>query len=1112
MSNFTEEQVNNGSEKNIDGQKLAIATIDNNVSVSAGAGSGKTYVLVERFLHILEQKKSEGVAISSKEILAITFTRKAAGEMKERVRSEMKKRLPNDMEGFWKGNLADLEHAQITTIHGLCSRMLKENPVELELDPAFNLAEEFEGDEFLESCLVDFVRKGLKNQDKDLLTLANAYGVTSTINQLKDLVGDIDDIVAFGDLTAPYQENLMNEAAEKARLCHLIEELATREDLTKKTAEAVTLLKENLTEVLDGINKEPCDFTGYKTYVTKIPSTAKVKERLQEIREVQNFLVNLDADRASIPLVQAWQKVLQGFAKYCRARKKQDDFLTFDDLEELALKLLKENEEVRHKYQEKFRYIMVDEFQDTNDRQKQLIYLLCGDDANKLNGRKLFVVGDPKQSIYRFRGADVSVFAEVRRAIEELGGENVSLTKNFRTKESIVNACNYVFTQLLGSDKSKDIYFEEVVIGKEEQTGGEKPVLLQVPFDDATKSVAREMEAAVIAKHIKELHDDSEVPYEKIAILLSAMTKCDTITEALENFDIPYKVVDGKGFYERQEVLDFLHLLTVLANRHCSLELAGVLRSPYFGFDDEVITRMFLAANEEKRCLWDVLMDFDSSSLKDENQELMKYAQVTLENLRNEAMLLALPELLQKIMCTLNLDAVLYLQDNGAAKQANVKKLLGLAQEYCTAKQGTLASWLEQIANLRKAEARETAANLPVADAVTIMTIHKSKGLEFDIVYLPMLDRKGTSDISTIKFHRKLGLGIKALLDDGEVHESNVLQQIKVEDKEMQKAEKQRQLYVAMTRAQNRLILSGAYKDGKTSDADNWFNDLRKILGASDIVEIPEKAKVDMRGEPLAPKKIYGEEEGLMPDEELLEPLPTYGASGKNYFSPTALQSYMHCQRQYFYQQEGMPALEAEGEGTNTDLPPHIIGSIVHKALELYDGQDLEKAFAMALEEYASGNFAGAKKAKTMLEQYVASELYKSLPKKKLKELRFALPMEEFIVNGVIDCVVETDGGLMLVDYKTGRPPQVGEIKLGYAYQLAIYKYAVEKLLGKKVVEAKLHFLQNLSEWSLPMDREHIKVALALCRDIGSRGKEEDFACNLASCTYCPYNYLCPQK
>ncbi len=1094
-------------------QARAISVIDNNVAVSAGAGSGKTRVLVERFLHILEQGKLIGSEVVPKEILAITFTRKAAGEMKERVRDSIKERLLNDKDKFWEKQLAELERAQITTIHGLCSRLLKENPVELGLDPAFTLAEEFEGEEFLEECLLDFVRQGLKQQDADILALTNTYGLNSTISQLKSLVGELDEIVAFGDLTASYKEQLSKEAAEKARLCSLIQELANRSDLKKsKTADAVALLKENLTEVLAGVKKEPCDFTAYDRYIGSIKNPAKaVKEQLNEIKELKNFLLTLDADRAAISLVQVWQKVLQNFAAYYRARKEQDDFLTYDDLEELALKLLKENEQVRHKYQEKFRYIMVDEFQDTNDRQKQIIYLLCGDDADKLHGRKLFVVGDPKQSIYRFRGADVSVFAEVRKAIEELGGENISLTKNFRTDEAIVEAGNHVFTNLLGEDKTKDIFFEKAVIGRESQEGGVMPILLEVPYDKETKSNARKMEAAVVAQHIKELHDDSAVAYEKIAILLSAMTACDTMTEALENYGVPYQVVDGRGFYERQEVLDFLHLLMVLQNRRRSLELAGVLRSNYFGLDDQIITKMFLQANAEQCCLWDVLMKFDTTSEKEQGFKI-KYAQENLAHLRQVAALVALPELMQEIVERLRLEAVLYLQVNGAAMLANVKKLVRLAQEYSAAKQGTLTSWLEHIADLRKAEARETAANLPAADAVTIMTIHKSKGLEYDTVYLPMLDRKGANDISTIKFHKKLGLGIKALLADGELHESNVLKQIKQEDKALQKAEKQRQLYVAMTRAEKRLVMSGAYSLDKDSAADNWFNDLRNILGESDKVSKPEKEKIDLRGKDLKPARSLGEEEPVLPEAELLEPLATYEASGKNYFSPSALQTYLHCQRQYYYQQEGMPALEVEGEGSSTDLPPHILGSVVHKALELYDGKNLEQAFAAALEEYALGNVAGSKKAKSLLGNYVDSQLYQALPKKKLKELRFALPINELIVNGIVDCVTEADGGVMLVDYKTGRPPQEGEIKFGYAYQLAIYKYAVEKLLGKKVVEAKLHFLQNLSEWSLPEDTDYLEAALALCKDIGAKGREEDFDCNLASCAYCPYNYLCPQK
>ena len=1094
MSNFTPQQLQ------------AITTINNNVSVSAGAGSGKTRVLVERFLHILEVGKKAKKPISAKEILAITFTRKAVGEMKERVRSSMEAKLAGDIDGFWKEQLVELERGQITTIHGFCNRLLKENPVELGLDPAFTLAEEFEAEEYLQNCLLDFVRQGLKQQRTELSLLTNAYGINGTISQLQSLVGQMDEVLAFGDLTKSYQKILQDEPAAKARLCNLVAAFAHRDDLGKnKTAEAVALLKENLQDIVSGIQKEPSDFTAYDTYLGKLRSTTKIKAQLEEIKSLKASLLNLDVDRAALPLVEAWQKVLQDFAVYYRTRKEQDDFLTYDDLEELAVKLLQDNEQVRHKYQERYAYIMVDEFQDTNDRQKQLIYLLCGDDATKLQGHKLFVVGDPKQSIYRFRGADVSVFAEVRQAIREQGGVDITLPDNFRTVDSILNACNEVFENLLGTDQKQDVFFEPLVPHNQSEV---KPVLLQVPYDKETKPLARELEAAAVARHIKNLHAQGEA-YGGMAILLSAMTACHIMTKALEVAKIPYQVVDGKGFYERQEVLDFINLLKVLQNKYRSIELAGVLRSPYVGLDDEIITKIFLDANAKQASLWDVMMATETTALSKERRMLLSNCKKVLQELRNAAELEALPDLLEHIAQAFDIEALHYLQENGAAKLANVKKFIRLANEYCSAKQGTLTTWLEYVDALRKAQARETAANLYAEDAVTIMTIHKSKGLEFSTVYLPMLDRRNAFDRDVVKFHKQLGLGVKAVLDNGKAEESSVLKQIKDEDKNLQKAEKQRQLYVAMTRAKNRLIMSGAFNEERESTGDNWFNDLRGILSQSPNVE---NVVEDMRDESNEEKRIIDVVEGIMPDDDAIAPLESYGASGRQNFTPTSLQTYMHCQRQYFYQQEGLPVLEVEsGEGSG-ELPPHLVGNIIHKALEVYDGKDLEVAFAKAVEEYAPGNTQGTTKAKAMLEQYVASDLYKSLSNNKLKELRFALPMGDLFISGVIDCLVETADGLTIVDYKTGRPPQVGEVPLGYAYQLAIYKAAVEKLLGKKVVEAKLHFLQNLSEWKLPMGRDHLSVAIALCKQISSQGGEEDFVCNLASCKYCPYNYLCPQK
>lgn len=1086
-------------------QLQAITTIDNNVSVSAGAGSGKTRVLVERFLHILEQGKAKGEPVSAGEILAITFTRKAAGEMKERVRAALEEKLALDSDNTWKQQLVELERGQITTIHGFCNKLLKENPVELGLDPAFKLAEEFEGEEYLQKCLLEFIRKGLKQQDEALITLTDAYGINGTIAQLGSLVLQIEEIIDSGALTTSYKDKLNDEPDAKERLCSLIEAFANRDDLGKtKTATVVASLKENLHTVCDGIRQEQSDFTAYDNYLGQLRSSGKIKVQLDEIRALKTALLDLNVDRAALPIVAAWEKVLQGFASYYHECKGKDDFLTFDDLETLALKLLKDNPQVRKVYQKRYRYIMVDEFQDTNDRQRQIIYLLCGDDANALQERKLFIVGDPKQSIYRFRGADVSVFAQVRQAVREQGGVDISLPDNFRTVDTILELCNEVFTKLLGEDKEKDVFFEPL---KPHRTSTVKPVLMQVPYDNETKGDARRLEAAAVAQNIRELHRQGEA-YDKMAILLSAMTACDIMTEALEKAGVPYKVVDGKGFYDRQEVLDFLHLLTVLQNSRSSLELAGVLRSPYFGLDDEAITKMFLLANEKQLSLWEVLMTFDTASVNKEQALLIANAQNKLLALYNSASFLALPELLERVMQQLNLEAILSLQDNGTAKLANVKKLLSLAQEYCSAKQESLASWLEYVAALRQANARETAANVQAEDAVEIMTIHKSKGLEFENVYLPMLDRKGASDRDVVKFHSRLGLGVKVVLEDGSEAESSVLKQIKLEEKELQKAERQRQLYVAMTRAKFRLIMSGAFNEERKSEADNWFNDLRQLLADSDRVE---SLIADMRG-CLDEAMPVVQTEGIVPEDEALAPLASYGASGRQAFSPSALQTYLNCPRQYFYFQEGIPALEVEGTGGSGTLPPQVVGSLIHRALELYNGANLDTAFASAVEECAEGNITLAAGYKGMLVRYIESDLYKDLAKSKFKELRFALPLGDLFINGVVDCLVEAADGLAIVDYKTGRPPQEGELQLGYAYQLALYKYAIEKIMGKKVVEAKLHFLQNLSEWSLPVEGDYLEAAIELCKEIGSKGKEADFACELASCKYCPYNYLCPQK
>lgn len=1082
-------------------QTQAIRTIDCNVAVSAGAGSGKTRVLVERFVYILQQGQG---AVQAPDILAITFTRKAAGEMKERVRRLLAERAAADSSGFWQEQLQAFERVQISTIHGLCSRILRENPVEAQLDPGFTLAEDFEGSEFMEQCLQKYLRISLRQQNPAVCALAEAYGVSGLQRQLASLLPKLEDIAAWGDLSAPYQKSGAVYRDKQEELCAVVQDLVQRRaELAGKSKASVPLeaLAEQLPDVLQAVRRE--DYAPLDAIMQEIKAVGKIKDSVKSIRSLRSTLELLAVDREAAPWLPLWQTALQELNAYIRQQKQEQELLTFDDLELLTVQLLQNSQQVRQKYQKRFRYIMVDEFQDTNERQKQLIYLLCGDSSERLQGSKLFIVGDPKQSIYRFRGADVSVFAQVRRDIKAGGGQLLTLNKNFRSADMILTTVNAAFKPLLGEDSSRDVYFEALDFDK---TGTMQPELLLVPYDKQCGRSKYEIEAAALAQRLRSVHDGG-VPYGAMAVLLRSMTHCGELTEALQRCGVPYEVIDGKGFYERQEVLDLLHLLTALHNRYRSLELAGVLRSPYFGLDDETLTKLFLS---NRGCLWDAMQQTDAAELPAEQGALLRRAAAVLDELRRCAALAALPELWQRLWLALNVEGVLSLQEHGANKLANAEKLRRLSLEYSARQGGTLGGWLDYVQRLRLAEGKETAANLNSADAVRIMTIHKSKGLEFNTVFLPYLDSRGQNDTAEIKFLPDVGLGIKALLQDGTLAASGVLQRARLLDKELELEERKRQLYVAMTRAEERLIMSGIASEKSKGDKPlaeaSWLQQLKQLLEDGPEASVHAFA-VD---EQYAQAAALCEPEPVT--EELLSaiaPLPSYAASGRRQFSPSALQTYLHCPRMYYYQQVlRLPSLEQAGGGTQ--LPAYVTGLIVHRALERYQGNE-QAALAAAVKEYAPGS--SAPEAAAMLHGYLGSELYRNLPKLRQRELAFSYPAGDgLVISGIIDFVGETDAGLVLVDYKTGRPPEGGAMPLGYAYQLALYKAAAEHIFRRPAVQVQLHYLQDLSVRSLPPEQNLLADALALCREISAKGQEEDFACRLAACGHCQYNYLCKQK
>lgn len=1117
-------------------QALAINTIKSNVSLLAGAGSGKTYVLMKRFVQILRSDLS----VNPTNIVAITFTRKAADEIKGRVRqavSECVEQAQTDLERLrWQEHLQKVESAPISTIHSLCSRILRDNPVETQLDPEFTILEDFEAQDFFKETLQQYLRKNIK-ENAALRRLVQTYGVNSFVNQVTALGDKLSELVREDNLAEPYLKAKEELPALQQKLFAAVREvIEAREALGAKTKGRQTLTE--AAGLLDEMQKqllapEPDCSLLDASGVVKVSGKALAAE-LTNLKNLRQELNHVLLNAKGCDLVQDWLAVLQEFYACLSARKQENNVLFNDDLDLLAIEHLQKNEALRQKYQERYKYIMVDEFQDTNERQRQMIYLLCG---NKLDGKNnLFIVGDVKQSIYRFRHADVSVFNKVKEDIAQNAGQNLGMKTNFRSTQSIVESCNTAFCQLM------DLPKEEICLEHHEgaNTGGAKVCLLQVPYkskDDefGAKEDKWQKEAEAIAAYLQQELPKVEPqlrPGASKAILLRAMTHCEILRQTLQGYGINCVVVKGKGFYEQQEVLDILNLLAALHNRYASLELAGALRSNYFGLDDATLTQLFWQTENDKP-LWDVLQAVGSGGLQlnlpPEQQALAVQAAERLRSLREAAALMALPELFAQLWSELKPEFVLSQQENGPSKLANVKKLRRLAQQYCQTKQASLEEWLQNVKDLR-ASSKEPAATVQADDALQIMTIHNSKGLEFDLVILPQLDKSVKGDTASIKYlPGKEGeqglLGIKVPDKEMQLQNSGVYELAKARDSELEEAESRRLLYVAMTRAKKQLLMVGTVAEEKLPEAviglpaaKGWWQQLQAVYEAD--WEKRESSCPWVRllcADALSPAVAQqGVQQQLALEPLALAPLPAYAACGRTCFTASALQTYLHCQRQYYYQQVlAVPELEQTVAGEQAhELPASVTGSIVHKALELYNGYNAEAAFAIALEEFAPG--AEAAQARSMFNAYISSDLYKALPKKQKRELEFVQPLQqELAAEGVIDLLAfdEADN-MIIVDYKTGTPPEPDEVKLGYAYQLALYKDAAEKLYpGKRVVRAELHFLQNMSVWQLPLDKSYLQEAVELCEEISGKGEEDDFACICNdSCAYCHYAYLCPQK
>lgn len=1150
-------------------QARAIRTLGVNVAVSAGAGAGKTRVLVERYLYILERREA-----MCGEILAITFTNKAAKEMKERIRAKanaLERAAADEGErGFWREVKAGLEYAPIGTFHSFCARVLRDNPVEAGIDPAFAVLDEIEGEllrekalgEVLEAALADsapWLERLLDSYDRGLL-LALAPGLYDAMAGLGQLAENM-----AGWLAAPYQASAAGAAAAADELRSLCRELvAYKDNLNPKGAQyaRVARLERDWDAVDAAIGAAAADAASGEVlagYLDCLDRRSKDKAIVGEIKERLKALRLARADRAALALVPCWCELLLALDRALERLKQERRVLTFSDLEVRAARLLRENKAVLDRYRGRIRQIMVDEFQDTNELQRQIVYLLAGGDADVLQDGRLFVVGDAKQSIYRFRGADVAVFEQVKRDIAG-AGEVIELDVNFRSLDSLLEVYNESFAGVMGTAEDVIAFRPLASHRRSADAGAVQAELLVVPRAGVAEAGgAREAEAAAVAARIRAMVGGEEelvgrdaaaraVCWGDIAILFRTAGNIECYAAALQAADIPFTVVGGRGFYRCQEITDMLNVLRVADNRFRDAALAGVLRSPLFMLADGTLACL----KKDKGSLWEGLAEYGAASLDESQRLAAQRAWRILSRLRALGGLTGAAEVLEAALAETGYAEFVLTQFMGRQKYANLLKLVAAARDFGGGGLFTTADFLRYVDKLIAGEVKEGEAQLESedGDAVRLMTIHKSKGLEFPVVFLPDLQRKFRDETAPALFSAAGGLGLKVPGPDGGLEPTSPYERLAAEERRLSLLELKRVLYVAFTRAEDYLVLSGVADklggDKELAEINNWLGWLGRVYGLNGLDDAPERLTVG--GARLAVR--CGAPEGAASCRPAAEKAdgcagkadlaliarniaPLAAAGRLTPLSASNILRFRQCRRAFYYQfVAGLPEPEPEWEerdGENHAPPGRLTGNALHKCLELLrPGEAWEECLARAVREETPPEWRAAvlTDAAPLIAKYAAGSLLREisgLTARREWGFTFYIPPEGTarpgVLNGRVDCLVEyRDGSLGIIDYKTDRvdAASVGEKARHYGLQLVLYALAAEAATGRRVKDARLYFLRTDSAVTVPLDAAAREAALAGLRQVwlfaAEHRSEAEYACNPEQCRYCGFSVLCPGR
>ena len=869
-------------------QIQAIYSSGQNILVSASAGSGKTFVMAERILDQL----ARGVEI--RQLFISTFTVKAATELKERLEKKISQQIQKTQDVEIKKHLgrqlADLPNAAIGTMDSFTQKFLTKHGYLLDLSPNFRILQNESEQLLLKNEVFRQVFESHyqgKEQVKFSQLVKNFVGRSKDARGLRKQVYMIYDFLQSTSNPQAWLEDSFLKGFEEADFTVAKETLA--EDIKERLWDLESFFRyhldndakefgkaaylESVQQVLDEIGSlsHKSTFDNTQKVLDRVVSISKDKggrsltnasrkAELQDLKEAYNQerkakfekLIALndqitllkfqeDYHQASWDLAKTFQVFMRDFVDAYRQRKREENAFEFADISHYTIEILENFPQVRQEYQERFHEVMVDEYQDTNHIQERMLELLS-------NGHNRFMVGDIKQSIYRFRQADPQIFNEKfhRFAQESEEGQLILLKENFRSSSEVLDVTNDVFKRLMDEEVGEISYdgMHQLVFGNTDiQANPENKaeVLLYDKDDDSDTDDEEELatnkltgEMRMVLKEIIRLHNDKGVPFKDMALLTASRSRNDQVLLALSEYGIPVKTDGAQSNYlQSLEVQVMLDTLRVIHNPLQDFALVALMKSPMFSFDEDELARLALQKSEDKvqENFYEKLVNaqkkigLQKDLIKAELQKKLNFFMETVNSWRLFSKTHSLYDLIWKIYSErFYYDYVGALQ-NGQARQANLYALALRADQFEKSNFKGLSRFIAMIDQVL--EAKHDLASVTVAppkDAVELMSIHKSKGLEFPYVFILNIDQQFNKQdsMSDVILSRKNGLGLKYVARVAtNAKEEYVPTTIKLSipsltytqnEEELQLAsysELMRLLYVAMTRAEKKLYLVG---------------------------------------------------------------------------------------------------------------------------------------------------------------------------------------------------------------------------------------------------------------------------------------------------------------